>query len=365
MKQYPYLEINTEKVRQNAARVCSLCRENGISVAGVIKFSGGCTEIAKAYAGGGCAEIASSRISQLKRLRESCPEIPTMLIRAPMPENAEDAVRYCDTSLNTEADTLSALNAAAERLGVIHRVILMLDVGDLREGVTTEDELCRLACEVENEMPGLELRGIGASFACFGSVLPDRNNLGRLCKAAEAVEKAIGRTLETVSGGSSGSLVPLMQGEMPERVNHLRIGGYIANPVTMRMNRGFELPGMNEDTFLLHAGIIEANRKATCPENRSGRNWEGKSVEYKDRGVRSRVIAALGSADAGNLMNLIPMDEGVEILGGSSDHLIADTEDAPGEFSVGGELRFKMRYENLLRLFLSDDVAKVFTEEEK
>ena len=363
MKRYPYVEINMERLRQNSRRVCGFCRENGINVAGVIKFSDGCPAIAKAYYDGGCAEIGSSRLSHLKRLKETYPEIPTLLIRTPMTDQAEETVRFCNASLNTERKTLEALNAAADKLGIRHEVILMLDVGDLREGVLTEEELCSLAITVEKDLPALRLRGIGTNFACFGSVLPDRNNLARLCKAAELVEQTIGRPLETVSGGGSGSLIPLQKGEMPEKVNHLRVGGNIANPITMRMNRGFELPGMNEDTFLLHAQIIEANRKPTSPANQSGKNWEGKRVEYEDRGIRSRVIAALGSADVGNLANLIPLDESLRILGGSSDHLIVDTEDSPREYAVGDELCFRMRYENLLRVFLADEVEKVFSED--
>lgn len=365
MTQYPYIEIDLERMRQNAERVCHFCHESGIDVAGVIKFSDGCPKIARAYSEGGCAEIASSRLSHLRRIRETDPAIRTLLIRAPIPEDAEETVRFCDTSLNTELKTLTALNEAAEKLGRRHKVILMLDVGDLREGVMTEEELCTLATAVEKNMPALELRGIGAGFACFGSVLPDRENLTRLSNAAELIGQRIGRPLDTVSGGSSGSLVPLLRGEMPAGINHLRIGGYIANPLTMRLNRGFALPGMSEETFLLHARVIEANRKPTCPEKRSGRNWEGKTVEYEDRGIRKRVIAALGSADAGNLTNLIPTDEGVKILGGSSDHLILDTEDASREYSVGDEVCFRMRYENLLRAFLADEVKKVFSEEKR
>ena len=58
------------------------------------------------------------------------------------------------------------------------------------------------------------------------------------------------------------------------------------------------------------------------------------------------------------------MDEGVKVLGGSSDHLIVDTEDSAREYAVGDELCFRMRYENLLRVFLADEVRKVFSEDE-
>lgn len=361
---YPYLEIHTDRVEENARVVCDRCRENDIGVAGVIKFSDGSTDIARAYYAGGCREIASSRITHLRELRQASPEIPTLLIRMPMACEAEEAVRWCDTSLNTNAETLRLLDAAAQKQGKRHGVILLLDVGDLREGVMTEQELCELAALAEN-LEHIYLRGIGSTFGCFGSVLPDRENLTRLAAAAELVEKQIGRKLETVSGGSSSSLMPLCRGEIPAKVNHLRIGGFIANPMNMRINRGFALPGMREDTFFLHAQIIEACEKPTCPKNQTGHNWAGNAIAYEDRGIRRRAIAALGEADVGDLSKLIPVDGKLRILGGSSDHLILDTADSERDYRVGDTVAFRMQYGALLHAFTSRLVGKKFLGKEE
>ena len=49
---YPVLEVDLEAVRQNAEVMCRLLGEQGIDVAGVIKFSDGDLEIARAYSEG-------------------------------------------------------------------------------------------------------------------------------------------------------------------------------------------------------------------------------------------------------------------------------------------------------------------------
>lgn len=360
MSEYPYLEIHTDTIRRNAETVCRVCREHGIDVAGVVKFSDGRPEIAKAYRDGGCVEIASSRTAHLAEIRQAYPALRTLLIRIPMLCEAEEAVRCCDCSLNSELTTLRALNEAAEKLNRVHQVILLLDVGDLREGVMTEEELLSLALEVERNMPGLRLRGIGSTFCCYGCVLPTKTNLTRLADAAERIENAIGRPLETVSGGSSSSMMPLLRGEVPPKINHFRIGGLIANPIGMRLNRGFTVEGMSEDTVLLHAQVIENNVKPTVPIGEGSINWAGNAVHYEDRGSRRRAVAALGAADVGDVGKLIPTDDRITILGGSSDHLLLDIEDCGGDYPVGSELVFRMFYDSLLRSFISRTVREEY-----
>ena len=50
MQHYPALTVNLDAMRQNAQVLCDLCGKNNISVAGVIKFSDGDLQVAKAYA---------------------------------------------------------------------------------------------------------------------------------------------------------------------------------------------------------------------------------------------------------------------------------------------------------------------------
>ncbi len=354
---YPVLDVDLDAVRSNAAVIGALCARYGIGMAGVIKFSDGSVEIAKAYRQGGCRQIASSRVVHLKRIKEAMPDTETMLIRSPLLSEVSDVVRWADISLNSEASVLRALDAEAERIGTTHGVILMLDVGDRREGVADADSLVALAEEVETGMEHLRLAGVGSSFACVSGVLPDRDNLGVLAEAAERVEKAIGRKLEIVSGGSSITLTLLAAGkEIPSKINHLRIGGAIANPVGIRKNRGVVIEGLREDTFSLAAEIIEVQKKPS-PIQGAGKNWAGKSVEFEDRGIPTRALAALGSQDIGDAAQLMPEEAGITVVGGSSDHTVLDVTDSEKDWKAGDTVRFRMFYMPLLYCFATRHVT--------
>ena len=356
---YPCLEVNLSAIRNNAEVICDIYRKQNVSVAGVIKVSDGCPEIAKAYLDGGCVQIASSRIRHLAELKESFPDTESLLLRIPQISEARDVVEYADLSLNSETATLQALDRAAADAGKRHRVILMLDVGDRREGVTSIAELAEQASFVKKELKHLEVAGIGTNYGCISGVLPDDENLEMLCRAAGAVEAALGKPLEIVSGGGSSSLIRTCQGKLfPPGINHIRVGGVIANPVNMMINRGIRIPGIDIDTFCLQAQIVELKDKP-APTG-SGKNWQGKDVDFGYDGVRRRAILAVGSQDIADPFNLLPIEEGIKVIGCSSDHTILDVSDYAGTLKVGDIVRFRLRYGAVLQIFSTRHVRKVF-----
>ena len=354
---YPVLNTNTDAICSNARVLCGLCAENGISVAGIIKFSDCDLKVAKAYRDGGCAQLGVSRAKHLQALKEAFPHTETLLTRSPTRADLEATARYADLSLHGDRDVLCALNEEAAKWGTCPGIILMLDVGDLREGVDNVPELLSLA-ELCESLPNLRLRGIGTNHACLNGVLPSEENLGFLVEAAEAVEECIGRKLDIISGGSSINLLLLKDGinKMPPRVNHLRLGGSIANPMNMRLGRGFTYPGLREDSFLLTAEIVEIHNKASAPKGCTTKNWSGAAVVREDKGLRMQAILALGSQDVGDAMTLIPVDAGAQVLGCSSDHTIVDVTDCEKEFKSGDTLSFKVRYANMLYSFTGNHV---------
>ena len=207
-RKLPALEVNLDAIRTNAQVLSGICAKNGISVAGVIKFSDGDLKVAKAYAAGGCAQLAVSRAKHLKALKEAFPEKETLLTRGPTRSDIEATARYADLSLHSDADVLKLMDEAAGKAGTRPGIILMLDVGDLREGVDNVEELVELAKLVES-LPNLNLRGVGTNHACLNGVLPTWDNLTFLISGAKAVEEAIGRKLDIISGGSSINLLPI------------------------------------------------------------------------------------------------------------------------------------------------------------
>ena len=101
-RHFPVLEVNLDAMRQNAKVLCDLCAKNGIAVAGVVKFSDGDLQVAKAYSDGGCAQLAVSRAKHLKALKEAFPEKETLLTRGPTRSDIEDTARYADLSLHSD-----------------------------------------------------------------------------------------------------------------------------------------------------------------------------------------------------------------------------------------------------------------------
>ena len=355
-RKFPALEVNLDAIRTNAQVLSGICAKNGISVAGVIKFSDGDLKVAKAYADGGCAQLAVSRAKHLKALKEAFPEKETLLTRGPTRGDIEDTARYADLSLHSDADVLKLMDEAAGKAGTRPGIILMLDVGDLREGVDNVEELVELA-KLTESLPNLNLRGVGTNHACLNGVLPTWDNLTFLVNGAKAVEEAIGRKLDIISGGSSINLLLLKDGinTMPPEVNHLRLGGTIANPMNIRLGRGLVFPGTREDTVRLTAEIVEIHVKDSAPKN-STKNWAGQEVVREDKGRRLRAILAIGSQDVGDAATMIPLDEGVEMVGCSSDHTIVDVTDTGREWKSGDTLTFKVRYANMLYAFTGDHV---------
>ena len=356
MTKFPALKVNIGAIKENVVVMNTFCSAKGLEVAEVIKFSDGNINVARAYHEGGCRQLASSRTVHLERIKKEIPEAITMLIRIPMISECAEVVRWCDISLNSQEKVLRELNRCAGEIGKIHSVLLMLDVGDRREGVVGIERLLKLALLVENELENLHLIGIGSSFACVSGVLPDQDNLKELADAAIMIEQEIGRELEIISGGSSITLTMLANDiALPEKINHLRIGGSIANPMAIRKNRGVVIPEMREDTFTLTAEVVEVETKPSATAG-SGKNWAGQVIEREDRGTRNRAIIALGSQDIGEYNQLIPLEQGIEVAAGSSDHTVLDVTESDRAWEPGDTMDFQLYYMALLYCFSTRNV---------
>lgn len=349
---YPVLEIDKKKLAENIEEITDRCSARGISVAGIIKGMNGLTGLIDVYAGSSVSMIGSSRIEQIMDVkaffsRHPEQEKPTMMIRIPMISEAEDIVRYCDYSLESEDEVIRALNEEALSQGKIHKVILMAEMGDLREGYL-EEALVRAALMVENDLKGLELSGVGMNVGCYGSILPTREKLDEFVSRAEKVEKAIGRRLDIISGGATSTLMRVLDGDIPERINHLRIGEGILLARDLPLFYGCNLPFMHQDVFRLKMEIIELKKKPTFPIGTVGRDAFGHMPEYVDSGERMRALAGCGKVDYGSEYEIFPLEKGIKVIGASSDHTILDVEDAERDLKVGDVLEFGIDYASLV-----------------
>ncbi|HHY31675.1 MAG TPA: alanine/ornithine racemase family PLP-dependent enzyme [Firmicutes bacterium] len=350
----PRVEIDLAKVEGNARAVVEMCAKHGIRVAGVTKVTCGHPDVARAMLRGGVRWIAESRLANLERLRRAGVSCETILLRAPMLHEARDAVRFADMTLVSSVETARALGEAASARGTEHRVVLMVDVGDLREGVLPEDAM-DVAARIAG-LRGVRLYGLGTNVACYGGVIPTRENMGVLLTLRDRIRTDLGIDLELISGGNSSALPLVSAGEVPQGINQLRVGEsmLLGRDVTHRR----PLPGMHLDAFVFVAEAIEVERKPSVPRGEIGQDAFGKVRRFEDRGVRTRALLACGRQDV-DPEGLRPLEHGVEVLGASSDHLILDVEEAGRRIRVGDEVRFTMSYGCLLAAMTSPYVHKV------
>lgn len=341
---YPQLEIDLVKLKDNLAALCECCQTSSIEIAGVVKAFTALPEAVKTYDQSPIGWIGSSRLEQLRRIRQSGVRKPLMMVRIPMLSEVDELVQWADISLQSERSVLREMNRAAGQAGRHHQVILMIDLGDLREGFWERGELVSAALEVENELTNLKLMGIGTNLGCYGSVQATPEKMRELVSAAEEVEEAIGRRLDIISGGASTSVHMVLEGTMPKRINHLRVG----EAILLGGIWGCQMDFMHKDVFTLRAEVVESRVKASHPVGELSVDAFGRARTYVDRGYRRRALLALGRADYGDPDDLIPKDPGVKVLGASSDHTILDIEDAEREIEVGDVVEFDLCYATLV-----------------
>ena len=361
MRQYPQLEFDLALLRSNADAVISRCRGMGIRVCGVIKGVDGLPEAARVLHAAGAAELGTSRLEQVAKCRAAGVPGPWLLIRIPGLTELPDVVALCETSLQSEWPTLLALEEECLRQNKTHRVIVMTDLGDLREGFWDKKELVDVCERVERDLPHVHLAGIGVNLTCYGSTKPTPEKMNELVGLARQVEQRIGRELEIVSGGATSSFTLVHWGTMPAGVNHLRIGEAILLGKDLQVDWGIrDMDYLRMDALTLRAEVVEVKDKPTYPIGEFAIDAFGRKPVYEDRGIRRRAILALGRADVGELESLIPREPGMTVIGGSSDHCIVDVEDCPRRLQVGDIVEFSLCYSHMLYATARSDMRIIF-----
>jgi predicted amino acid racemase len=349
----PRLEIDLDRIHHNAATLVARLGTLGIGVTGVTNPTLGSPEIARELLRAGVTAIGESRIENIEALRRAGLTAPMALIRSPLLSQADRVVAGAQVSLNTEPVVVAALSAAAVAQGRHHGVVLMVELGDLREGILPGD-LEGVARQVL-ELPGITLRGVGANLACQSGVVPDGRNMAELSALATALEATFGITLGVVSGGNSANLDWAFGSGGVGRVNDLRLGESILLGCEPLHRRPVE--GLHTDAITLVAEVIESKAKPTRAWGEVGQTAFGDAPPAADRGERWRAILAVGRQDVDP--DGLGAPAGIEVLDASSDHLVVDT--GAVALPVGTEVRFQLGYGALLRAMTSPFVERLFT----
>lgn len=356
METHPKLVVNLEHFKENINSMCTRCKELDINVAGVVKGFHAIPEMVKAFDESECQYIASSRIEQLKLASSIGCKKPLFLIRVPMLSEIAELAKYASYSLQSEESVIRALEKECENQNKTHKVVLMVDLGDLREGFWDKKELINLAIDIEKNYKYIKLAGVGTNLGCYGSIKATPTKMNELIELAEEIEKGIGRELEIISGGGTTSTMMVFDKSMPKRINHLRIGEGIILAADYEKLFGTDANFLHKDVFTLEGEIVEVKVKPSYPVGELSYDAFGNVQTYVDRGMRKRALVALGRVDIGDPEALTPKDSGVEVLGASSDHLIVDIEEADSDFKVGDTISFGLSYCNMVYATSSENI---------
>lgn len=354
---FPRLKIDLSKIKTNLDKVTSIVTKAGCSIMIVTKVVCADKEIVKIVEQNESVEFyADSRIENLESITNT--KKKKVLLRLPMISDAARVVKCSDISLNSEIETIKALDKEAKSQSTTHKIILMIDLGDLREGLyyTNEEQIYDTVKQVL-ELKNVELYGIGVNLTCYGAIIPKNENLSILADFARKIEEKFSIKLQVISGGNSSSLHLIEKNQLPKAINNLRIGEafYLANE-TAYSNK---IEGMHDDALILEAEIIELKEKPSLPVGESGVDAFGQKPVYEDRGVIKRAILAIGRQDI-DTDSLTPLDEKIEILGASSDHMILDVTNSDKNYKLGDIISFKLGYSATLKAFTSKYVNREY-----
>jgi predicted amino acid racemase len=356
---YPALVINRKSVLGNARAVANLCGSHGIKTWGVTKGLSGDPRLASIYMEAGFEGCADSRLLNLKKIRESGAKEPLQLMRIAMVSELEELVRTADVSLQSEVETIKAIDKICAGSNITHEVLLMTDIGDLREGFW-ETELASAASELRG-LSGVKISGVATNFACASGVLPTPENMTRLVKFRDIARDALKTEMPVISVGGTCCLKVIEEGLAPREINALRLCEGVLLGTDTAFDR--DIPYLSRDALRIDAEVVECRYKPSVPVGEVGFQAFGEKPVFVDKGMRKRLILAIGRQDV-NVDRITPLEHGAGIVSASSDHLIVDVTEADSGktrgHKAGDVMSFRPLYPAMLAGATSEYVGKVF-----
>ncbi len=339
--------LDLEALRHNLGVVNGWVRSHGASLTVVTKALCGHRDALRGLDALGVRSMADSRLENLEVIEEAAPEAETWYLRLPHRSALEDVVRLADVSLNSELEVVEELEAEAARQDRLHRVVIMIELGDLREGILP-GALSKMYRQIF-DLPHIEVVGIGANLGCLSGAIPSIDQLMQLVLYRELLELKFERRLPLVSAGSSAVLPLLREGHLPKALNHFRVGESIllgTEPVS-----GEVMEGLRDDVAVLEAEVVEVQEKSLVPMGEVAEMTPfgalgDEEITPGQRGYRA--LVTVGQVDTA-VQALTPINSDHQIAGASSDLTVVNLGEAPNGLKVGDTIRFKMGYSAFVR----------------
>lgn len=351
-----YITLDIKKLRHNFEHLDNMFMKHRIQWSVVTKLLCGNKEYLKELLTFDIKQICDSRISNFKIIKEINPLIEAIYIKPPGKRHIKNVVEYTDISVNTEIEMIRLLSQEACRRNKIHKIIIMVEMGELREGIM-RDDLIQFYSEVF-DFKNIEVVGIGTCLSCLYGVLPNHDKLIQLCLYKQLIESMFNKKIPYISGGTSVTIPLIIQKQLPKGINHFRVGETLFLGTDVYNN--VPLKGLKSDVFTLYAEIIELIQKPSVPMGEMGTNADGEETQFDSEmagKISYRAIVDIGLLDI-DMKHLYPVDSAVAIVGASSDMLVIDLRENTKNYAVYDMLEFKLDYMGILRVLNSKYIEK-------
>lgn len=309
----------------------------------------------------GVRSIGDSRLQNMDVIKSVMPDVETWYLRPPSVSDISRIVELSDVSLNSEIEIIRKLDKEAGRQNRVHRVVIMMELGDLREGILP-GSLVSFYKSAFN-LPNIEIIGIGANLGCLSGAVPSIDQFMQLILYRELLELKFERTLPVISAGASSVLPLVINKSLPRQINHFRIGeaAFLGTDLVF----GGLLEGLRNDVVILEAEVTEIKEKSLTPFGETT-NMTPFELEIKDNSMPGqrgyRALIDVGMLDT-DVAGLTPCDSDLQIAGASSDITVLNLGDTPGRMKIGDKVRFQLSYSALLRLMSNRYVDKVLKDD--
>jgi len=351
-----FLTLDIKKLKSNFDYLNTIFKKNSIKWSVVSKVLSGnklfLTELLKFD----IKHVCDSRISNLKIIKSINPKVETIYIKPPAKRSIASVIKYSDISMNTEIETIKLLSKEAQKQNKTHKIIIMIELGELREGVVGDDliNFYKSVFKLKN----IQVVGIGTNLSCLYGVLPNSDKLIQLSLYKQLIAAKFNKQIPYVSGGSSVTIPLIFQNSLPKGINHFRVGETLFLGTDVYNNTKFKK--MHSDVFTLYAEIIELSEKPIVPMGDMGTNVEGESYQFDQKNIgetSNRAIIDLGLLDV-DTDHIELVDKSLKVAGASSDMIVIDIDENKKKYKVGDLIQFKLDYMGLLRIMNSKYIEK-------
>lgn len=354
------LTIHSKRVIENIRKLNNYLEENNIKWTLITKMLNGYKPILEKLLFDGELQrlhsVGDARISNLKAIKEIAPDIVTMYIKPPAFNQVKNVIKYADISLNSNIQTLEKLDLEAGKAGKIHRVVVMIEMGELREGILRENiiKFYSRAFDLKN----INIIGLGTNLGCMYGVEPTYDKLIQLSLYKQLIESMFGKKMELVSGGSSITLPLISRKKVPKEVNHFRIGETVFLGVSPLNNKRFK--NLSTTAFDFSGEILEFEKKGNVPDGNIGEAAIGQTAGFDNENYHEswRCIVDFGEIDV-DVNNLTLKDKKLNFVGTTSDMTVFDMEEESKNYRVGDKIHFQPNYMAIARLTNSKYMTKI------